>query len=46
MSSVDVMAKLEELSGHNPGLNRKTSIVGLINLLGLDRSYLSLLKHN
>jgi len=39
MTEVDVIAKLEDLSAQNPGLNWKTSIVDLMKLLGLDSSY-------
>jgi len=39
MTEVDVVAKLEDLSAQNPGLNWKTSIVDLMKLLGLDSSY-------
>ncbi len=39
ITEVDVVAKLEDLSAQNPGLNWKTSIVDLMKLLGLDSSY-------
>jgi len=39
ITEVDVIAKLEDLSAQNPGLNWKTSIVDLMKLLGLDSSY-------
>ena len=39
MTEIDVIAKLEDLSAQNPGLNWQTSIVDLMKLLGLDSSY-------
>jgi len=38
MAMVDVMSKLDNLAGKNPGLNWKVSIVDLMRLLNIDSS--------
>ncbi len=38
MAMVDVVSKLENLAGDNPGLDWKVSIVDLLKLLGIDSS--------
>jgi hypothetical protein len=38
MAMVDVVSKLENLAGKNPGLDWKVSIVDMLKLLGIDSS--------
>ena len=38
MDMVDVVSKLDNLAGENPGLDWKVSIVDLLKLLGMDSS--------